>query len=511
MKAKKVLAMLMASAMIMGTSVTAFAAPVAGMQSTTITITNPDTDIPEDANLNYGYVQIVQRNPELPQGWEFTNDIYIEKFKDAFGMLEDATEEDVLEQLFALYKEEKVNDNAENGTILTNIDLGEALTALSGYATNPVINNTIPATTAGLYLIVGHATGYTWSPMLAYVDETEGGVLVEAKVQAKASKDQISKEIVVEEGETDTGKTVMGGDVIPYKITAEYPYYPAESTGNVFTITDKVSNATINQASVTVEGFVKDKDYSLGFSEDGTEMTVNFFYNHANAGKPVVINYNVTVGDISDGENVQNDAKSTIKGGYTKSTVITDSAEFTVKKIESVDDGEIVLPDAEFTVYVEVSNSGAGTTTISYDKDNDGIADTVNVKQVGNPLITGEDGTATIKGLDVEKTYYVKETKAPAGYSLNDTVYKLVLENEDNPITENTTTETLKDENEYEYTLKKTTYTVCDFKEQPVVDTKLSELPSTGGIGTTIFTIGGCAIMVTAAGLYFATRKKTEK
>ena len=35
--------------------------------------------------------------------------------------------------------------------------------------------------------------------------------------------------------------------------------------------------------------------------------------------------------------------------------------------------------------------------------------------------------------------------------------------------------------------------------------------PSTGGIGTTIFTIGGCAIMIIAAGLFFATRRKTEK
>ena len=37
------------------------------------------------------------------------------------------------------------------------------------------------------------------------------------------------------------------------------------------------------------------------------------------------------------------------------------------------------------------------------------------------------------------------------------------------------------------------------------------QLPSTGGIGTTIFTIGGCAIMIIAAGLFFATRRKTEK
>ena len=44
-----------------------------------------------------------------------------------------------------------------------------------------------------------------------------------------------------------------------------------------------------------------------------------------------------------------------------------------------------------------------------------------------------------------------------------------------------------------------------------IKNTKLSALPSTGGIGTTIFTVGGCAIMIIAAGLYFASRRKAAK
>jgi LPXTG-motif cell wall-anchored protein len=47
--------------------------------------------------------------------------------------------------------------------------------------------------------------------------------------------------------------------------------------------------------------------------------------------------------------------------------------------------------------------------------------------------------------------------------------------------------------------------------ETQINNTKLSSLPSTGGIGTTIFTIGGCLIMIIAAGLFFATRRKSTK
>lgn len=48
-------------------------------------------------------------------------------------------------------------------------------------------------------------------------------------------------------------------------------------------------------------------------------------------------------------------------------------------------------------------------------------------------------------------------------------------------------------------------------KPDAITDTKLTALPSTGGIGTTIFTIGGCAIMILAAGLYFASRRKSAR
>ena len=78
-----------------------------------------------------------------------------------------------------------------------------------------------------------------------------------------------------------------------------------------------------------------------------------------------------------------------------------------------------------------------------------------------------------------------KETKAPTGYKVNP-------ENKAFTMTANEEIEVTVDAGNF-------------------VNTKLSALPSTGGIGTTIFTIGGCVVMIAAAGLFFATRKKSAK
>ncbi|MCI8713596.1 MAG: LPXTG cell wall anchor domain-containing protein [Ruminococcus sp.] len=131
------------------------------------------------------------------------------------------------------------------------------------------------------------------------------------------------------------------------------------------------------------------------------------------------------------------------------------------------------------------------------------------------------------------------ETAAPDGYSINDTIYKIDIafvdpgdayEGEDVTYTI-TVTKNKPNEGDGEDDLTKT-YTVTlngtnkkgdteinvgEFGNEAsgekinIPNTKLGNLPSTGGIGTTIFTIGGCAIMIIAAGLFFASRRKSSK
>lgn len=96
-------------------------------------------------------------------------------------------------------------------------------------------------------------------------------------------------------------------------------------------------------------------------------------------------------------------------------------------------------------------------------------------------------------------TYTLKEVKAPVGYVLTTDTYTFV-------ITKNGALKEVKKGNEkVPPTLDNSEYKIY-IQNEVVYD-----LPSTGGIGTTIFTIGGCAIMIVAAGLFFATRRKTQK
>ena len=103
--------------------------------------------------------------------------------------------------------------------------------------------------------------------------------------------------------------------------------------------------------------------------------------------------------------------------------------------------------------------------------DNDDIVKVTN--------IVAKNGTVVAKGLD-NGEYAIVEEKAPSGYSVVP-VDNVTIENGDTPVV-----------------------------TANVSDSKLHSLPHTGGIGTTIFTIAGCLIMIAAAGLFFASRKKSD-
>ena len=108
-----------------------------------------------------------------------------------------------------------------------------------------------------------------------------------------------------------------------------------------------------------------------------------------------------------------------------------------------------------------------------YQKDTDGSI--VNKKEV----TTLANGLATLNGLD-EGTYYIKETQAPNGYVCSDQELEINI-----PVQ-------------------------ADADKIVTVNFANTQIPHTGGMGTTLYTVGGAAIVAAAAVLFVISRKKRQ-
>ena len=108
-------------------------------------------------------------------------------------------------------------------------------------------------------------------------------------------------------------------------------------------------------------------------------------------------------------------------------------------------------------------------------------------------------GNAVINGLDAGVTYYLYETKTPEGYNSLKAPVKFVINAEytDDGATVKNVSATVDG-------------TAADGLQADIVNNAGSELPSTGGIGTTIFYIVG-AVLVVAAGVLLITKKRMSK
>lgn len=537
-KMKKILAVILSLAMVLGMSITSFAAGTAKTASITLKGAKGATVYSQQI------VEADQTNDVT--GWKFCTNEAAKAFAKSFKTsMNSADDNAAIEELIKLGALETVpNTKAAAGDINTGDDNTAAianaystaltaaadtidLTKVNAATANSDSYEVIATATAGLHLIKADKAGFTYNPMMAYVafDKTKtDGTVLAATVQAKGADNQIKKAIDVKKDATDNvapdqNNSVTTGDTIGYTITAQYPFYPTDAQSKTFQITDTIQNATFNQDSVKVyaNGTLLTSGYKATFNNK--TMTVGFTYNSTLAGQTITVKYDVTVDDISgvneDGTSkvVKNTAIANANGKYTLSETESASAQFAVKKIDK--DSKDALEGAEFTLYVKAADGTEKLTVATTDAQGAVTKTEVTGLKKVIAATSGADGLAHFYGLDVDKEYYVVETNAPAGYSVNSLARKLEY-NTDNTRTSTDvvgTEDVVINGSKVKVTTVKTTTTVGNFTNDSFEyeDTKLSSLPSTGGMGTTLFTIAGCAIMVAAAGFFFASRKRVNK
>ena len=530
MKAKKVLAMLMASAMIMGTTVTAFAADV-----------NITTDHSSD---KFQYLQLIKADTQKASGWTFVNDDIAKDYSDAWDLTssEDPNDKPTVDEqqsiIWQLIKKENPNATIpgmpSSTTPAADANIAEALKNVEGgtgesYTLSSEQSSSFDVPEAGVYYIKGLDKDSTdgtdmYSPMAAYVGlsyNSERSVNTDAKVgdtlTAKKAPGKPDKE------STDDNKVVEVSSVTTYEIKTKVPYISYDKTQDRFyrmkdTLTngdyvlepanleDGTSNPNANKLKVTVkvDGMLDPITKYVDVTEnpDGTDtftLILDELVNDSNdlnlyAQHDITISYDVRVTgvevtndvDFDDGDNFSDPTY----GGDTEKVytaeieLIKYAADETPNTLEDNDE----LQGAEFKIYKIIKDAENKDKNVYLKQtvtNGKMTIEWVDKIEDATPFITGADGHVKVTGLDVG-TYYFQETKAPDGYTLNKEPVPVIV----------------TQETEATGIVKTTPVTM--------IDTTLSSLPSTGGIGTTIFTIGGCAIMVTAAGLYFATRKKEQ-
>lgn len=324
---------------------------------------------------------------------------------------------------------------------------------------------------------------------LCSLDTTNPNVTIKEKNVAPGNEKK------VEEGgnygssnDANIGDTVYFQSTITAQAGAEnYVFHDKMSAGLTF---GSVTGVTLNGTAVAAS------NYEVKTSELGDDCTFHVVFTQAfcdtlKANNQIVISYTATVNEKAVAGNDGNKNESKIEYGEAGKTTTTPPSEtitytWDVDVFKYTKDGETEKPlaDARFTL----SKSSDGTNPIKLiNKGNNVYRVAKNdEKETVTEITTDSTGRFTIEGLDSD-TYYLTETAAPAGY--NKLAGPITIVIGENGVVNGTTDATQ------------------GAHEVKVLNQTGTELPSTGGMGTTIFyVIGG--ILVVVAGVLLITKKR---
>ncbi len=331
---------------------------------------------------------------------------------------------------------------------------------------------------------------------LCSLDTTKPNVTIKEKNAAPSILKEVKEDSTNTFGRTNDADV---GQLVEFKTTVQvidgkpkdYVVHDTMSAGLSFDSSSVV--VSVNGAEIT-------SGYTLVTSglTDGDTFEIRFDDATLKANDEIVITYSAILNDSAVIAGIGNPNTSMLSytdtNGTTHSTEKTETRtytwEFDVFKYTVEGTTETPLKDAEFVIY-----KGSGSTK-SYAKVVSGkISAWTSNKEEATVLTTPDDGKFSVKGLDAD-TYYLEETKAPAGYNtLKAPIeFKIAATVE---MTTNVGTATVTYGEGSTGTLK--------------VENKTGVvLPTTGGMGTTILYVLGSILML-GAGVVLVTKKRMGK
>jgi fimbrial isopeptide formation D2 family protein/LPXTG-motif cell wall-anchored protein len=401
-----------------------------------------------------------------------------------------------------------------------------------------------------IVLVKGGSASKVYNPMLAGVYYTVSGsdntmtndpvsaneswIIEGTKAYDKSSEVTVTKKIVGGASGNENGDDVAIGDVVKYSISGNIPAYSDAYTQVTYKITDKTSdglvllNTTKNPVTVTVGGAsVEASEGTYTLTVVDHEMTVDFTsaYALSHAGQAVEVTY---FAQLTDDANTNFDANTnTAKITYsndptvdvdTKKTPTTDTPEDKTYHYTFELDGKLSATWDSSKVTTELTKTHMVTDEETKETKSEPLSGatftlTNNTTGAVYEATSNTSGQLNFKGLDAG-TYTLKEKSAPTGYSLNKKEIPVVISatyNENGTLKSYSVTVDGSATSTYTASYTGTNEIeniVINKVDTSIPNTPLSSLPSTGGMGTYLFTIVGIAIMAIAAGLFIVSRKR---
>ena len=334
---------------------------------------------------------------------------------------------------------------------------------------------------------------------LCSLDTTNPNVVMEEKnevpTNVKTVEEDSTPGVYGEKNDADIGQAVNFKSTITAQAGAEnYVFHDTMSAGLTYT---GVTGITLNGTAVDASNYTVTAP-----AADGDTFDVTFtqaFCDTLKANDKIVISYTATLNEkakvglegnkneskLSYGE--INETTGKPSGTTPPSETKTYTWDLDVLKYANGDEAT-VLKDAQFVL---LNSAKTKVATIVNGK----VTSWVAVPAAGQDgtitwpentvLTTDVNGKIEIDGLDAD-TYYLREVKAPDGYNKLASDVEIAV----------TGSTTVDGELTYKTVVAK------------VNNQSGTELPSTGGIGTTIFYVIGGVLVISAAALLIAKRKK---
>lgn len=395
------------------------------------------------------------------------------------------------------------SDNADNGTAIKALAVAAGqyvkdkenagLTAddFKKATSSTVTFDNLPL---GWYLVVSDLT----NDAICSIDTTAK----EVTIKEKNGVPTVTKEVEYASGSWGQGNDGNVGDTVNFQTTI----YVTDGNPTNYVLHDEMSNGLdFKEDTIVVKkNDERFTDYTVVTPTDNCTFEIKFNENSLHTNDKVVVTYSATINSNAVVGTAGNENETWLKYGNNGETTHGHTKTYTwkfniLKYFTDSNDEKQYLANVEFVLYRK--NADDKAEYAKFDSNNKLTGWTATESEAGK-LTTNANSNVAVEGLD-KGTYFLKEITTPGGFNGLTSDVEVKIDSSCNTLSGATYTVQYKMDNEEDFT------GAGDEKIVPIENKRGTTLPGTGGIGTTIFYVVGGGLMAAAA-ILLITKKRME-